>query len=874
MKTRELIATHSNTDFDAFAGMVAAHKLYPEAEICLSGAVNRNVREFRTLLADDIRTVDVATVELADVERLILVETVHPSRLGELAPLCGRPGVEVVVFDHHRPDGGLPAFVSQESYISSDDGSVVTLMLHIISERGIPVTPLEATLFALGIHEDTGSLTFPTTTVRDVEALAFCLRQGANQHLIERFLHNPLSASQRELLMGALERARPVACGGLDVLVAAIRGAAYVEGVSLVVHKAMDMTNCDCLVLLTEMEDRVFVTARSRAGALDVSEVLKPLGGGGHAAAASAILKGVRLSAARRRVVAALRRSGTSAPTAATLMSRPVHWVTTETTVDEALVLCERHGYGGLSVAGEGMLVGAVARRDLDRAVRHKLGHAPVKAVMTTTTTTVTAETPLEELTRVLAQDPLGRVPVVAAATGAPLAVESVVGVVTRGDLLRALHGRAEEPAARAAVDVTSRLESLGLERLFAQIQAVAAGYRGTYLVGGAVRDLLLGEPVVDIDVAVEGDGIEFARELADRLKGRVRAHGKFQTAVVVAPGEDRPRELRVDVASTRTEFYDFPAALPKIEHATIHDDLARRDFTINAMAVSLNPKGFGTLLDYFGGLDDLNGRRIVVLHNLSFIEDPTRIFRAVRYENRYGLRMDRHTFALARSCGEMDLIGDLSSARLRDELVSLLDEERVSFTLERLRELDLGRAIHPRLALDTESDRLIGEADRFRAALHLEAEVPAWRLRLAILLRALQSDEIRSWAARMRFRRVDADVVRRAYLLGSRLERRLRRAIGEADLHEIVAGEPLEAALIAMAIAAGGAAEERLTHWLGETRHARLEIGGRDLLAMGFEESADLGSVLHAVLRMRLNGVVASREQELEAARRMKAEA
>jgi len=234
----------------------------------------------------------------------------------------------------------------------------------------------------------------------------------------------------------------------------------------------------------------------------------------------------------------------------------------------------------------------------------------------------------------------------------------------------------------------------------------VAAAYRGAYLVGGAVRDLLLDEGVSDIDIAVEGDGIEFARELAARLGGRVRTHQKFQTAVIVverAVGE-AGAPLRVDVASTRTEFYDYPAALPKVEHATIRGDLARRDFSINAMAVSLNPRDFGRPARLLRrpprpARAAHQGAPQPELH-----EDPTRIFRAVRYEDRYGFRMDRHTLALARACSEMDLIGDLSSARLRDELVLLLDEPRISFTLGRLRELGLQHALHPRLALDDRS--------------------------------------------------------------------------------------------------------------------------------------------------------------------------
>ncbi|HMK91651.1 MAG TPA: CBS domain-containing protein, partial [Thermoleophilia bacterium] len=436
----ELIATHSNTDFDAFAAMVAAHKLYPEAAMVLSGAVNRNVREFRTLFADEIEVLDAGSVDLDRITRLILVETYHVNRLAELGPLLGRAGVETVVFDHHRVDEGLPPFVEPTNFITSDDGSLVTLMLRIITERELEVTPLEATLFALGIHEDTGSLTFPTTTVRDVEALAFCMRQGANQQVVERFLHNPLSPEQRDLLLRVLDKARPAPAGGLDVLVVALTGDEYVEGVSLVVHKAMDVANCDAMVLLLEMEERIFVTARSRVAALDVGDVLKAVGGGGHAAAASAIVKDVPLAEARRRVLAALKRSRAAAPTAEALMSQPVHWVTTQTTVDDALVLCERYGYSGLSVAEGDRLVGAVARRDLDRAVRHRLSHAPVKAVMTSTTTVVPSSAALDELTNVLSRDPLGRVPVVADADRRPVAVDDVLGVVTRTDVLRALH--------------------------------------------------------------------------------------------------------------------------------------------------------------------------------------------------------------------------------------------------------------------------------------------------------------------------------------------------------------------------------------------------------------------------------------------------
>ena len=413
------------------------------------------------------------------------------------------------------------------------------------------------------------------------------------------------------------------------------------------------------------------------------------------------------------------------------------------------------------------------------------------------------------------------------------------------------VHGINQELVARSALRVCETLQK--------------AGFRA-YLVGGAVRDLLLGERQVDLDIAVEGDGIAVAHALAGRLKGHVRPHEKFGTAVVVLSGREPP--LRVDIASTRSESYDYPAALPKVQHATIRSDLARRDFTINAMAVSLKPETFGALLDFFGGRGDLEARRIVVLHNLSFIEDPTRILRAIRYESRYGLRMDQHTLNLARACSAMDLVGDLSSARLRDELVLLLDEEKVDFSLRRLEELGLGASIHGRLSVGANERALIKRSDALRRRHHLEAETPAWRLRLAWLLRDLDPEEVAGWARRMRIRRRDADVLERAHVVARLLADRLARGPSDAGVYDVAEGQPVEALLVAMTQDETGIAADRLGRFLDVNRHVRLEIGGEDLIAMGMEASPHLGEVLRSVLHLKLNGVVSGRDEELAAAR------
>lgn len=869
MRTPELIATHTNTDFDGFAAMVAARKLYPEAQISLGGAVNRNVREFQALHADVVPVVDPVDVDRESVRRLILVDTVHANRLGDLSDLCGREGVQVVAFDHHAHPGDLPDYLEPGSLVSSRDGSLVTLLVRIIAERGIPVTPFEATVFALGIHEDTGSLTFSTTTTRDAEALAYCMRAGADTQLLEKWLTSALTPAQRRTLARALETAVELPISEAAVLLSALREDLYVEGVSVVAHRVMDLTGCDAYFLLVEMEGRVFVTARSRGGSVDVARALAAVGGGGHTAAASAVVKDRPLEEVVVAVSAAA--AAAVAPTRIALdaMEAGPAVVDAGIQVDEAALLCRRDGLGGVGVVQDGRLLGRAALGVLERASTHGLGHAPVKAVMTTRVPLVWAREPLERVALRLAQDEVGWLPVVAdvpdeAEESVPLS--RLLGIVSRASVSGA---PPREPAAPVTANLAGPLGELGLDELLRHVQAVAAGVRGCYLVGGAVRDLLLREPGFDVDLAVEGDGIEFATELAARLKGHVRAHEKFGTAVVVAPKASG--RLRIDVASTRAESYAYPGALPKVEHAGIRSDLARRDFSINAMAVSLKPETYGDLFDYFGGLADLDARRIVVLHNLSFIEDPTRILRAIRYESRYGLRMDEHTLNLARSCCAMDLVGDLSSARLRDELVSLLDEERIDFSLRRVEELGVWPSIHGRLRVDAGSRELIRRSDALRLAHGLEDEAPRWRLRLAWLLRDLDPEEITAWTGRMRVRREDASVLERALVVGRRLLDRVARGPSEAELYDLARPEPVEAVLAAMTLDDSGGAVDRLARFLDVSRHVRLEITGADLLEMGFSSGPRLGEVLRSVLHLRLGGVVSTRQQELTAAARMR---
>ncbi len=887
-----VITTHQNADFDALGAVVGASLLYPEGRIVFSGSLNPNVREFVSLHGESLPLVNLRFVDQEKVRRLVIADTSDPERIGDLGRLCHRPGVEVVIFDHHRAENPpRPPFVRSENWVLSDDGAQSTSMLHMLLERGVEVPRLVATIFALGIHEDTGSLTYPRTTVRDAEMLAICLRLGASQALIERYLHSPLTAEQRKVLMRMVDEVKVERVRGLDVHTLVLELPGYVDGLSVLAHKLLELLNAEVLLQAVGMENRVFVTARSRAGAVDVGSLLRSIGGGGHAQAASAVVRDRTPRETMDSLLQTLADSAVGMPRAGEIMSRPIRLIDAETPVTEAIVAAQKYGHSGICVRERGRVVGIVARRDLDKAIRHGLGHAPVKGVMTRTITFARPSTTVEELRRLMVANNIGRVPVVreeayeAAVRDRSARVADVVGIVTRTDVLAAYQGRWEREKAEVGAPQVHTMQALldhpVFGKLFRTCAALSVDFGGVYLVGGFVRDLLLDQPNVDVDIAVEGDGIAFATRLAAELGGRVRSHRKFKTAVVLLPpdvlGEGRaglrPSEepFHVDVATTRAEFYDYPAALPRVEHASIRQDLFRRDFTINAMAISLSGRDVGKVIDFFGGYRDLKQGVVRVLHNLSFIEDPTRIFRAVRYENRYGFRMDEQTRAFARACVDMHLVGDLSSVRLRNELIALLGESDVEWTLNRLYELGVAKEVHPKLATGAKTVGLVKRIDSLVQELDLSGQVVPWRLRLAAMTRNMTHDELWVWLERLKLRRADSEVVRAAVVVGPVLSARLaREEMSDWDIYRTLRRTPLEAVVFALASTEEQVVASRLRRYLLDLRFRTLSVTGNDLLALGMKKGPSIGRLLERLRELRVEGIVTDRESELEYARRL----
>jgi len=400
-----------------------------------------------------------------------------------------------------------------------------------------------------------------------------------------------------------------------------------------------------------------------------------------------------------------------------------------------------------------------------------------------------------------------------------------------------------------ALPELRSRIEALpGMDRVLPALD----GLPPTYLVGGAVRDLLRGAVVKDLDLAVVGSADAAALELARRLGGEVEGHERFATATV------RAGDLSLDLATARRERYRRPGALPEVEPATIEQDLGRRDFTVNAMAAALAADERGRLHDPYRGGEDLAAGAIRVLHRHSFVDDPTRLLRAVRYEARLGFVMDRDTEALARAAAADQAPDTVSGKRIGTELVQLLDEPRLRVALARLAELGLDRALHPALAVDP--DLAVAAADA-AAATGADRVLAA----LAALV-AGELDALTGWLASL-----DLGASRRDRVVGAARAAgpiaaalNANRGLPDSELRRLLALEPPEVLALALA---RGAPPEPISRYLRDLSVVRLDIGGDDLVAAGIEPSPALGRALAETLRRKLDGEVSGREEELRLA-------
>ncbi len=752
----DVVITHENGDFDALASLAAAAKLYPGSVIIMPEPLQPNVRSFINLYRDLLPLSEPGELDKG-INSVVVVDTNQKNCLGKWSSILDR-AKQVTVYDHHPGKTDMNA----DCQVIEALGATTTILLEEIRERKIKLTEFEATLFILGIYEDTGCLTYEITTARDARAVAYLWGCSPSTRLIQEYLPPALTADK--------------------------------------------------------------------------------------------------------------------------VASKPVFTVKSDITVAEADDLLAEHSFKGCPVVEDNRLVGIISRRDLRKGLRSELAHAPVKGFMTRELITAAPDQSLIDLRRLMVEENIGRVPIVDKDG-------SLVGIVTRSDILRYLssfdrRGRSlkikkdggNDPGRRDLAEESEENELLNLssllnnelpgemQRLLIKISRLAEREEiKIYLVGGIIRDLLLQyPPEKDLDFVVIGDAVEFAFALQKLLGGNVRHFEQFGTASL-----DLPDGLRLDLVTARKEFYISPAALPRVEKSSLKNDLFRRDFTINTMACSLEAEHYGEFYDYYNGKKDLENRLIRALYQLSFVDDPLRILRAVRFEQRYNFVIETKTLDLIHKAIEKKVLEKVSRQRLHQELKLIYKEPSPVKILKRFSELNVLPVLYPQTKADNHTWKLLFRLEEILSwvgSREWEENPDSELTFLSGLLYRLESADRSAIIRKSNLSRERASIVLKACREAPAVLKKLDQSdLNPSDVVNHLEPLSVEAILLAYALTEKKNIREHLKLYMDGLRYIRPRLRGGDLKELGIKPGPLYRKIIDSLKQAVLDGEVCTPQEELD---------
>jgi len=873
-----IITSHLNADFDAMASMLAAQKLYPDASVVFPGSQEKNLRNFFIQsMVYLFNIAELGKIDFSAVTRLVLVDTRRKNRIGDLRQVLDNPELEIHIYDHHpKHEDDIPA--DKEYHMLT--GATVTILTDILREKNISITPEEATIMCLGIYEDTGSFSFPSTTEKDFNAAAYLLSRGANLNVISNLITREFNPEQIGLLNDMIQASRRYVIKGVDLVLTSVTTDNYFPDFSFLVQKMAKMENIDAIFALGQMENKVYVVARSRTDDVDVGDILDQIGGGGHPSAAAATVKGKTIAQTEQLLFEALYAKINPRRLAHNLMSSPAIMTSEETTCNEAKALLTRYNINALLVAESSPntmgFAGYITRQVIEKALFHHLETVPIREYMSTEISHVHPDADLVEIQDKIIGNKQRILPVVENG--------KVVGVITRTDLLNTLV-RQNRPANREFTPLDDKSSNKRLrmvnnflrERLSKQMMKTLVQLGETasqlncsaYVVGGFVRDLFLYRKNEDIDVVIEGNGIAFAKTFAQAFGARTHTHQKFGTAVIIFPDG-----FKIDIASARMEYYQFPASLPVVEMSSIKMDMFRRDFTINTLAIQLNPGKFGRLIDFFSAQKDIKDKTLRVLHNLSFVEDPTRVFRALRFEQRFGFTIGKLTSSLIDNAVKMEFFKRLAGKRVYAELKLILKEENPAPTILRLMDYDLLKVIHPGIIIESDLKHLLDTTKKvtdWHDLLFIDEPYERWAVFFMALIRHTDLQTTHEICEHLtiapRYARMFGEYRIHAAQQVTRLE--WHKRMKNADVYNLLKAFKTEVILYMMVCTGSEIAKKRISLYHTRLRNVAITVSGKDLLGMGLASGPVFSKLLQAVLEAKLNGLVKTHEDELAFIRR-----
>ncbi|WP_144559280.1 CBS domain-containing protein [Shouchella miscanthi] len=647
-----LIVSHTNLDFDGLASLVAAHKFDPKAVLALPPSLGERVKQFLHFYSDSFDWYTYKQIDWSNVSAITYVDCSTDERAGVASFLVNNE-IERSYIDHHQ---------------SEATGANITLLLQPIIHQGIAVSPIEATLFGLGLYSDTNRLTNDTVTIADMKAAVFLHENGMDLTVIREFLQ--AHAGEHPLFKTLFNAVDIQTIAEKRIVFSTCIADQYIADIATVVEEIHSLYAPDATIVLCQLHHHTYMIARATSADIPIQILAQQLGGNGHDYAASAICRNEPLAKAYATVRHLLTACIQVKTPIRSIMHWPVQTFFASSTVAEVFHESNHLPYKGFPVVNDRkQVIGMLTAAKLKKAIDLNQGTELVASIMSKKVLTLKATDSIEQGKKVMMENEIGRIPI-CQSDG------TLEGIITRSSIITSPF---EHPPHYSDSELTRYFGEKRFTFLRKIGELADAQDVQVYIVGGIVRDFILNRLSKDIDLVVEGDAISFARTLANQFGGEVQQHDHFLTATWII------HSVSIDLVTARREHYRTPGALPDVQAASIKDDLARRDFAINAIAVSLNASCFGEILDPFQGRQQIQAKTVSILHPLSFIEDPTRLFRALRFAKRLGFQLGDETKKQAKIMGHA--IQTISKQRLYHELELSHREDQLPWLFKALNE-------------------------------------------------------------------------------------------------------------------------------------------------------------------------------------------
>jgi len=861
----QIITTHVNPDYDALASAIALKKLYPEATIVFQGHHEKSMKNFfiQTIIYSlDIKKI--SEINLNEISTLIIADTSRKDRIGIFAEIINNKNLEIVIFDHHFEENNIK---TEKKYLKKR-GACTTIIIEMLREKQIPLTPEEATILMTGIYEDTGNLTFNTTTEQDYFASAYLLRFGANLNTVRDILYHDITIDQVEILKQFIETEEIVNVRNLKVFITQASYEKFIPEIAVAVHKYKNMKNIPVLLSLLRLDNKIYFIGRSSSPEISVKSIAEYFGGGGHDSAASAVIKDKTLIQVYNELKAFLLTLESFTLFAKDIMTSPVIHIFENDNISHANTMLNRYNINVLPVLSkdDNSLIGLITRQIIGKCIYHNLEDIEVKEYMLTDFQTVSINASFEIIKDIILKENQRLLPVVSNG--------KIIGVITRTDILKTLYDIEKKdnfnevkPMEKNVVNLLqSEIEKPVLERLRRLGQlAEEMNYR-LYLVGGFVRDLILRKKNFDIDFVLEGDGIKFAKYVRDNIREvvKIKTYEKFKTAKIFFQ-----EGYVFDLATARLEYYESPGSLPVVERSSLKMDLYRRDFTINTLAVDITEKNFGELIDFFGGVKDIKEKKIRIIHNLSFVEDPTRIFRAFRFAVRFNFKIGKQTINLIKNAKSLKLLNSVEGRRVLHELKLIFEEEKVTEILEYLNKFKLIKFIFPKTVYNVKFLELLSETEHilnWHKLTFPKEKIEKWVIYFLVFTYRLNNSETFEIFEKLALSERECAKVlncknESAIILKTLI---VKKDLPPYDIYSLLKNKHIESLIFTLSKLTSEELKAKIVEFLINYRFVKPKLNGYHLIEMGIQPSPVFKEIFNEIVKNKLSGKLTDINEEI----------